>query len=241
MTVSGEPVNSKNCITSIKPEAILFDMDGVLVDVSDSYRQAIKKTAEFFLNKNVQLSEITGLKNKGGYNNDWDLTEAILINHDFYVKKEKITKIFQQLYLGDSYNGLIAKESWLIDIKLLNNLKKNYKTGIITGRPRNEAEYCLRRFKTSPYFDVLIAMEDTPKGKGKPDPYGIKLAMNKIGVEKAFYLGDTIDDMKAALAAQIVAVGILTKNGSQEFQERLLFEHGAKYVLKSANHIMEIL
>ena len=63
-------------------KAALFDMDGVLVDVSKSYLVAIQKTVEFYLNMTVGLREIQKYKNRGGLNNDWDLTECILKEKD---------------------------------------------------------------------------------------------------------------------------------------------------------------
>jgi len=39
----------------LREKALLFDMDGVLVDVSQSYRLAIKKTAEYFAGQEVEL------------------------------------------------------------------------------------------------------------------------------------------------------------------------------------------
>ncbi|MHB8092833.1 MAG: HAD family hydrolase [Syntrophales bacterium] len=63
---------------------IVFDMDGVLIDVSGSYREAVRKTARLFLAgaKNFDklpeplfsLEELLRLKQTGGLNNDWELT-----------------------------------------------------------------------------------------------------------------------------------------------------------------------
>ena len=82
----------------MKTKAVLFDMDGVLVDVSNSYRLAVKKTAAHFLNREISLDTIQQYKNRGGLNNDWDLTESILHDHGLKVDKEKIIRVFQQFY-----------------------------------------------------------------------------------------------------------------------------------------------
>ena len=58
--------------------AILFDIDGVLIDVSCSYRKTIQETVRFFTGKTVSSEQIQNLKEQGGCNNDWDLTEAII-------------------------------------------------------------------------------------------------------------------------------------------------------------------
>ena len=91
-------------------EAILFDMDGVLVDVSQSYRLAIQYTAEHFLGQPIVQDEITAFKKQGGYNNDWDLTEAIIQKHGMAVDRDDIIDRFQQFYLGENFKGFIQNE-----------------------------------------------------------------------------------------------------------------------------------
>jgi len=69
-------------------DVLLFDMDGVLIDVSDSYRTATRATVQFYLERWLGLApfagdlvsrdEVTALKLAGGFNNDWDLTTALV-------------------------------------------------------------------------------------------------------------------------------------------------------------------
>jgi phosphoglycolate phosphatase-like HAD superfamily hydrolase len=51
-------------------------------------------------------------------------------------------------------------------------------------------------------------MEDCPSGKSKPDPYGLKLALQKLKRAGGFYIGDSGDDMLAAKAAGLTAIEI---------------------------------
>jgi histidinol-phosphate aminotransferase len=62
----------------LREKILLFDMDGVLVDVSKSYRLSIKKTAEYFTKQKISFEEIQELKEMKNYNNDWNLTEKII-------------------------------------------------------------------------------------------------------------------------------------------------------------------
>lgn len=225
----------------MKVEAILFDMDGVLVDVSPSYRYAIKKTAEFFSEEEIQFPEIQQTKNKSGYNNDWDCTHAIISAHGKDVYHWEIVDKFQELYLGKNFDGFIKSETWLLKQSILENLYHKYKLGIVTGRPGEEAKYVLNRFDAEKYFDALVTMDDTPPGKGKPEPYGLLLAQKQLKVKTAVYLGDTIDDMKAAQSAGIIPVGLLTYNERSEKQIELLKKYGAKWVLDSVNEITDVL
>ena len=223
------------------PEAILFDMDGVLVDVDMSYRMAIKKTAELFTKEEITFEEIQKYKDKGGYNDDWDLTEAIILSRKKKITKIGIINMFQQFYLGRDFNGLIQNEQLLLDTDILNKLSNDCKLGIVTGRPRKELEYTLKRFKISKYFDITICMEDT-KGKGKPDPFGINEAIKQLKVKRAIYVGDNVDDVVAAKAAGITPVAVLQDNSANYKKKKDKFTAlGAKHILQSVNEVYGML
>jgi HAD superfamily phosphatase len=70
-------------------DALIFDMDGVLIDVSKSYRKAIQQTIKIYLETClgferrredwVTNEEISLLKSAGGFNSDWDVTSGLLL------------------------------------------------------------------------------------------------------------------------------------------------------------------
>jgi len=87
----------------MKPKRlIVFDMDGVLIDVSRSYRDTVRQTVKLFFkgarsredlpDPLFPLSDLARVKQSGGLNNDWDLT-CLTINLLFsLVKTPKIHK-----------------------------------------------------------------------------------------------------------------------------------------------------
>lgn len=63
-------------------DAVVLDIDGVLLDVADSYRRAITETVERVAGASISDTDIQQFKNAGGFNNDWELTDgAILCVH----------------------------------------------------------------------------------------------------------------------------------------------------------------
>jgi len=68
-------------------ELLIFDMDGVLVDVADSYRRAVAQTVDIYVRdvarlencpaKSVTPDVLAAWKDAGGFNNDWDLSAAL--------------------------------------------------------------------------------------------------------------------------------------------------------------------
>lgn len=188
----------------------LFDMDGVLVDVSDSYMTAIVSTVKRLSGEEVSFSDIERVRVRGGFNNDWDLSEELLRELGYTVEKSEIISVFQEYYLGD-FDGLILRETLLPSREKLEEFRR-YRTGIVTGRPRVEAEFTLERFGIRDLFDVVVCMEDVEQGKPSPD--GILMAVSDLRASKVTYYGDTIDDVVAARAAGAEPV-IITENPSR--------------------------
>lgn len=196
-------------------DGLIWDMDGVLVDVRLSYREAIRQTAEKLLKRSVIEPEVNAVKKIVGMNNDWDATYALVyqINDPNKIDRssseyKQIYELFQSVYLGNAENkGLIETEKLFIDKTKLLKLKEKYqKMGIATGRPRNEAEYILKKFNVKDVFDSIVAMEDTEKGK--PDPEPIVKVMNELKLKNTLYIGDSSSDVVAAKAAGIPSLYI---------------------------------
>jgi len=57
-------------------DAVVLDVDGVLVDVADSYRRAIVESVDAVYGDTIDREAIQQFKNAGGFNNDWELTYA---------------------------------------------------------------------------------------------------------------------------------------------------------------------
>jgi len=84
----GVPFLSDHGVTMKLPKLVVFDMDGVLIDVSGSYRETTRKAARLFFSgakgfENLPdplfpLTDLAKLKQTGGLNNDWDLTALTL-------------------------------------------------------------------------------------------------------------------------------------------------------------------
>ncbi|MEF8828306.1 MAG: TIGR01548 family HAD-type hydrolase [Haloarcula sp.] len=57
-------------------DAVVLDIDGVLVDVADSYRRAIVESLDRVYGDTIEKSAVQQFKDAGGFNNDWELTYA---------------------------------------------------------------------------------------------------------------------------------------------------------------------
>ena len=211
--------------TALRPEAMLFDLDGVIADVSRSYRVAIRTTAEAF-GAVIEAGAIEAIKAGGDANDDWALTRVLIERSGTDVDLAAVTEEFQRRYLGEADRpGLREQESLLVDPAFLRRLRDRSPIGLVTGRPRAEAIWFLDRYGLSALFDVVVAREDAPL---KPSPRGIRSAMETLRVGRAWFIGDTVDDIVAAKAAGVIPIGVsLDEDG-----DATLLRAGAARVLR---------
>ena len=226
----------------LSPESILFDLDGVLADVSSSYRSSIRATAGSF-DVPVVDADVDLIKAEGDANDDWSLTWKLIRRAGVEVDLEEVTEVFQRLYLGTSETpGLRGNERPFIDAACFARVTADRPVGIVTGRPRDEATWFLDRFGLRELVDVLVAREDAPL---KPEPDGIELALDRLGCSTAWFLGDTVDDVRAARkvsGAMVVPIGVAVPGSSSA---EALTDAGAAIVRapgdRTADFIQEVI
>jgi HAD superfamily phosphatase len=213
---------------------LVFDMDGVLVDVTASYREAIRQTVEHFTGDPLNNAEIQDYKNAGGWNNDWDLSHRVCLDRGVTVDYPDVVAHFQQIFLGDDFDGLIQKERWMPRGGLLEDLSLRFTLAIFTGREHAEALYTLKRFAPMVYFDPIIADEDVTEHK--PHPEGLLKIAAQYPDEPIIYVGDTVDDARSAKAAGVRFVGIAEPSNPRATEVRALLEaEGAIAVADNIN------
>ncbi|MGH9558702.1 MAG: HAD-IA family hydrolase [Bryobacteraceae bacterium] len=202
---------------------IVFDMDGVLVEVGDSYREAIVQTVKLFSGKAISHELIQDYKNAGGWNNDWALSRRILSDVGVEVDYDTIVTEFNKLFFGhNGTEGLIRHERWIAEPNLLERLGSRFDLAIFTGRLRYEADVTLERFARALRFDPIICADDV--ANGKPHPEGLHAIQAARPDRPVWYLGDTVDDARSARAAGVPFIGVAARNHLRRDEVVHLFE-----------------
>jgi HAD superfamily phosphatase len=211
---------------------LVFDMDGVLVDVTDSYRETIIRTVEIFTGKVISHDRIQKYKNHGGYNNDWLLSQKICRDLGVEVDYDTIVDHFMDLFINQ---GLINRERWIPRSGLLEKLSEKFELAIFTGRSTMEATITLKR---EGWVDRFLLVTATDVEREKPFPDGLlKIAALRPG-KLLTYVGDTVDDARAAKSAYVPFIGIAADNSPRRDELVALLEaEGAIQVLKDVNEI----
>jgi len=114
-------------------DSIIFDCDGVLIDITKSYDQAIIKTTQYVLENfakiddaiNVDFKIIDGFKSTGGFNDEVDLTYAAIISlvTAKKLKKDQTSFIFNVIKNADS-SGIKSVEKYLESQVDISDIKK---------------------------------------------------------------------------------------------------------------------
>lgn len=222
-----------------QPNLLLLDMDGVIFDVAESYRSAIKRTALYYDVK-IDDREIEAAKAAGNANDDWELTRGLLLRAGVEVSLEEVTARFESFYQGDGpEGGLWRNESLLIPREVLFDFARHLPLGIVTGRPRKDAEQSLAQHELNDLFSVVVCREDAAL---KPSPEPILLAMRQSQIQdpKVWYLGDTPDDVIAAKGAGAVPVGYLPPGSGEKIAQSMI-DAGVSRLISSAKDLLELL
>ncbi len=242
ITCPGEPASfdrlSRALRSILKPEALLFDMDGVLADVSQSYRAAIQATAMEF---GVRLTpaDISAAKAAGNANNDWDLTLRLVQNAGVSASFDEVKSNLERLYQGtQSTPGLREHESLIPSRRLLERLAASLPLAIVTGRPRSDCNTFLARFNLQNIFSAQVCMEDAP---AKPSAAPIRLALEALGVQTAWMVGDTPDDIVSARAAGVVPLGFVPPGEAFRSIGSALQRAGAAALLETLDQLEDLL
>lgn len=215
---------------------IIFDMDGVLVDVTGSYHRTILETVRHFTGKAVTRHGIARFKTLPGYNDDWKLTHHWIHALGGRTPYPEVVRHFQRLYRGRNFQGYIGSERWLFHRRRLRRLARQADLAVFTGRPRREALHSLELFGVRVHFGRIIGMEDVRRGKPHPDGL-IKLAARR-SLDSVLYVGDTADDALAACRAGIRFIGVLDSRSPRRLlRAREMRRLGACAVLETVNSI----
>lgn len=230
-----------------KKDLLIFDLDGVVFDVRDSYNTAIKETFKHFSGFETNDVEIAKVKNRGGMNCDWDATKCLLEEQGIYIELDKIITVFQSLFyepcnkLKKIEDFLINKEKLLISKEVLAELSKKYDFVIFSGRLKQEALYSLKKFDIDKYFYYYITADDLPKDLLKPDPQGVLEIIEHCPYKSIKYLGDSVDDIIAGNKANIETIGVIAPGADYNIMKNNFKHLGAKHILGNISELKDFL
>ncbi len=223
----------------LKPKIVIFDVDGVLVDVSKSFHQSILDTVKHFTGRKVSYREIHRWKNRPGYNDDWKLTTDWLAELGQRVAYAEVKSRFEQFYWGEDGNGNVLQERWVVPRRRLEAWSRRAELALFTGRTRRELQRTLDHFGVQRFFRRIVTADDV--ARPKPDPDGLLRILGEREPSSAVYLGDNIDDAQAAKACGVMFLGVLSRHSTaRRHRVRGLRKLGARLILDNVSDLGKI-
>jgi HAD superfamily phosphatase len=218
---------------------LVFDMDGVLVDVTESYRETIARTVRHFTGAAIAREKIQEYKNEGGWNDDWKLSHHIVTSAGIDVPFDEVKSHFQKLFLGNGADGLMQREQWVARPGTLERLNQQFQFALFTGRPKAEACMTLDRFAPALDFSPIVGMYEVENHKPAPD--GLLLIRDANPGRKLYYVGDSVDDARCAHSAQVPFIGIAAPANPLYLDLVFLFQAAGAYaIVDDINYLEEV-
>jgi len=202
----------------LKPQILIFDIDGVLIDVRETYWRTGLETVKYLSGKRVTYAQLWAWKSKPGYNDDWRMTADWVTSLGRPTSYDQARAAFEKFYWGTNGKlGNVRNEKFMITPRQVQRWAGRYELNLFTGRTRREYAYTFDRWPHASHFRRVVTMDDVKKGK--PHPEGLLKILGKRDPRSAVYLGDNIDDALAARDAGVPFLAILPP-GTHDYRKR---------------------
>jgi beta-phosphoglucomutase len=190
---------------SIKPEAVLFDFDGVLVDSEPVHFVCWNEILRPFgleLGWDHYVSHCVGISDKEMVTELCRLLgrpEAFQEIWNCYPKKKQILR---ERIIAD-FPMPKATRSLLADLR-----PAGVKVAVVSSSGRTEVETPLREAGLWEYFDLGVCAEDVVRKKPDPEPY--RLAAERLGVAQALVVEDSDAGCASGTAAGFEVLRVMS-------------------------------
>ena len=216
-------------------DAILFDLDGTLVETDDeavsNLARRLRPVRWLFPKRDpVGAARRLIMALEGPGNSVVSLLDRLGLDDNLFGLGDRLRRL----------RGLSAPPNFqVIDGvgPMLRELGRRYRLGVVTTRSRRHAQAFVEQQSLSGVVQVIAGREDTPRLKPHPGP--LLYAVKELGtpIERCVMVGDTTVDVSAARAAGAWAVGVLCGFGRRQELEQA----GADVILDTTADLGKLL
>jgi HAD superfamily hydrolase (TIGR01509 family) len=203
-------------------KAVVFDMDGLLVDSEPIWQ---KSRIDAFGADRLRWTQADQVAVMGGSTRGWALHMAERLNHEYTVEHviERVLDEMVRNYRQTTPLMLGARE--IIDL-----LRGRYPLGLASGSPYRLIDAVFDNVGWHGVFDEIISTDDLPRGKPAPDVY-LEIA-RRLGVkpDEVAIFEDSENGIRAGAAAGVRVIAVPS-----------YYERPSKDVLSQADLVIESL
>jgi len=191
---------------------ILFDNDGVLVETEIWYYEASKRALKEFFDVELEFEEYMDIMTAG--NGVWVAAKNASDEEKTIARNQR--DVYYQEYLQ-------TKNLEIENVhKILKELQKKYKMGIVTTSRRVDFEIIHKNSGITEFMEFVLCVEDYPKSKPHPDPYLKGLELFGAKKEETIIIEDSERGLISANRAGIECVIVHNEfTASQDFSKAI--------------------
>jgi len=223
-------------------KGIIFDLDGVIYDITDAITKAVDDGIEKYqlkVNRDAVMEEIAHLiEEMQNYPvpkillNSYELLKINSLEGLSFFKKLRIG-----IFLFNQFNKYREEATIFNGIDdLISKLSKSLKLAILTNNKSQYAEEVLEKFNLTRYFGTIIGFNEV--SEVKPSPEGILKILEKwkIKSSEAIFIGDMTTDIEAGKNAKVKMVCV----ASGLAQKETLKEHNPDYLIDNIADLKQL-
>lgn len=193
-------------------KAILFDMNGVIIDDEHIHEKAFHDTVKGFgidLSHENYLECCAGRIDEVGY-------EKIAKKHGKQLPIEKLLRKKSEVYLNlfpthkKAYDGVVD---------LIKKLSQNFQLALTSSSSRVEVDLVLKEFDIAQYFEVTISADDVSRGKPDPEPYLTTVEKIDKKPSECVVVEDSASGVRSAKQAGCWCIGVTTTHEKKKLLE----------------------
>jgi phosphoglycolate phosphatase len=218
-----------------KIKAVLFDLDGTLMETDDHMVHKVAGVLRWLRFRNPELwarrivmkaeTPVNGLIT---FFDRLGMDQAIMVL--FRRKRQKA--------MPSGKPGIRLTHPIMAGaVEMIEILSRTYRLGLVTTNSKEEAEAFLEENGIRDYFGVVVARSSVTRLKPHPEPILFAAARLEVTPDECLMVGDTTPDMRSAVAAGAFPVGVLCGFGTREELQKA----GARMILDRTSQVAETL
>lgn len=185
------------------PQAVLFDLDGTLVDTAPDFVRVLNNMRAKYGRPALASEEIRPAVSAGA-------RAMVKVGFPEYELESPEFAQLRQEFL-DAYGADICQESQLftgLDALLEHLEAKDIPWGIVTNKPRIYSEALLLALNLTQRCGVLVCPDDVSQSKPHPEPMYLACKQLNVDPTQTVYVGDHIRDIQAGNNAQMTTIAV---------------------------------
>lgn len=209
-------------------KAIIFDMDGVIIDSEPLHEKASQTV---FADFDVLLDDSVFAPFRGK-------TDRDIIEH--LIEKHQIVHVTVEDLLGrkrDAYAELIDELQPIPGVmSFIHYAAVYYRLALTTSASRRNKELAFQKFNLHSFFEAVVTSNDISNPKPHPEPYLLTVEKLELTPEACLVIEDSTNGVRSAAAAGCMVAGVTTS-----FDEPALRDAGAHLVIETFDQLQALL